>query len=110
MDDLESIDALEEYIDGSQLIQIFVSKGYFASKNCLREARTAFETAKPLVLVHDPVRGGATLQAIKEEECPVELKGIFTDRKVIEWHRIKVHRRPATPAHAPRAVRVSKRF
>ena len=33
VDDLESIDALEEYVDGSQVIQIFVSKGYFLSKS-----------------------------------------------------------------------------
>lgn len=89
MDDLESIDALEEYIDGSQVIMVFVSQGYFGSKNCLREARTAMEKAKPLALVYDPVRGGATLKYIQEEECPVELKVMFEGRKVIEWHRIK---------------------
>ena len=27
---------------------------------------------------------------IKQDECTVELLGIFKDRKVIEWHRIKV--------------------
>ena len=95
--DLESIDALEEYIDASQVIMIFVSKGYFGSKNCLREARTAVQKTKPLALVHDPVRGGATLEAIKEDECPVELQGIFNDRKVIEWHRIKVANTAASP-------------
>ena len=73
---------------------IFVSKGYFLSTNCLREARTAVVKAKPLALVHDPVRGGATLEAIKEEECPPELQGIFKDRKIIEWHRIKVPQNP----------------
>ena len=36
---------------------IFVSKGYFLSKNCLREARCAMEKSKPLSLMHDPVRG-----------------------------------------------------
>jgi hypothetical protein len=39
VDDLEDIGALEEYIEKSQSIMIFVSKGYFLSKNCLREAR-----------------------------------------------------------------------
>jgi len=89
VDDLESIDALEEYIDASQVIMIFVSQGYFKSKNCLREARTAMQKVKPLALVFDPVRGGGTLKFIKEEECPVELKAIFEGRKIIEWHRIK---------------------
>ena len=97
MDDLESIDALEEYIDGSQVIMIFVSKGYFKSTNCLREVRTAFEKGKPLALVHDPVRGGATLEFIKGKECPAELLGIFDGRNVIEWHRIKVPNAQASP-------------
>ena len=97
MDDLESIDALEEYIDGSQAIMIFVSAGYFKSANCLREAKAAVKKAKPLSLVYDPVRGGAPLQTIRDEECPDELRGVFNDREVIEWHRIKV---PETLAHA----------
>ena len=100
--DLESIDALEEYINRSQVIMIFVSKGYFLSKNCLREARTAVAKAKPLALVHDPVRGGATLETIKEDECPMELQGIFNGRKIIEWHRIKV----TTPRPMPRRNRL----
>ena len=82
--DLESIDALEDYIDRSQVIMIFVSKGYFLSTNCLREARTAVAKAKPLALVHDPVRGGATLETIKANECPLELQGIFKDNKIID--------------------------
>ena len=67
-----------------------MSKGYFGSKNCLREVRTAVEKAKPLALVHDPVRGGATFEAIWEDECPDDLTGIFEGRNVIVWHRIKV--------------------
>ena len=118
VDDLESIDALEEYIDGSQavlgvrllverdsqkptisyvqlmwrsqVIMIFVSQGYFKSGNCLREARASVAKSKPLSLVYDPVRGGAPLQTIREEECPAEMRGgIFDGRSVIEWHRIK---------------------
>ena len=125
VDDLESIDALEEYIDGSQavlgvrllwerdsqkqiisyvqlmwrsqVIMIFVSQGYFKSGNCLREARASVAKSKPLSLVYDPVRGGAPLQTIREEECPTDLLGpIFDGRNVIEWHRIKVPA-PALP-------------
>ena len=33
VDDLQSIDALEEYIESSAVITIFVSKGYFLSKS-----------------------------------------------------------------------------
>ena len=39
VDDLEDIGALEEYIEKTGRIMIFVSKGYFKSKNCLREVR-----------------------------------------------------------------------
>ena len=41
VDDLESIDALEEYVDATAVIMIFVSKGYFKSKNCLRRTSLA---------------------------------------------------------------------
>lgn len=77
---------------------IFVSKGYFLSTNCLREASTAVAKAKPLALVHDPVHGGATLETIKENECPLELQAIFKDHKIIEWHRVQV----PTPKPTPR--------
>jgi hypothetical protein len=88
VDDLESIDELEDYIEKSQVIMLFVSKGYLKSKNCIREVRASVEKTKPLTLVHDPVRGGATLEFIKEQECPPELLSIL-DAPVIEYHRIK---------------------
>lgn len=53
IEDLESIDDLEQYIDASAAILIFLSRGYFLSKNCLRELRSAIDSAKPLVLVHE---------------------------------------------------------
>ena len=34
-------------------ILIFVSKGYFVSKNCLREAQHTAALDKPVVLVHE---------------------------------------------------------
>jgi len=90
VDDLEDTGALEEYVDTSAVIMIFVSKGYFKSGNCLREANCAVEKKKPITLVHDPVRGGAKLDFIRDEECPDELRGpVFNGRSVIEWHRIK---------------------
>jgi len=33
VDDLKDIGALEEYIDATAIIMIFVSKGYFGSKS-----------------------------------------------------------------------------
>ena len=75
---------------------IFVSKGYFKSINCLREADCTVAKGKHIALMHDPVKGGAPLEVIKEHECPEHLLGpIFmcpdgvTARPVITWHRIK---------------------
>ena len=39
VDDLEEIGKLESYIDASASVLIFLSKGYFASRNCIREAK-----------------------------------------------------------------------
>ena len=36
---LQDIGKLEEYVEATGVIMIFVSKGYFKSGNCLREAR-----------------------------------------------------------------------
>ena len=54
--------------------------------------------AKKLVLVHDPVRGGASIDYIKEEECPDDLQIIFHKRAIITWHRIKEVSTPS-PSH-----------
>ena len=78
---------------------IFVSKGYFKSANCLREARCTVAKRKPITLVHDPASYLSTympLETIREDECPDELRlAIFGAkdgkgmRSVIPWHRIQ---------------------
>ena len=40
VDDLVEIGNLEEYIRESACVQFFLSKGYFQSRNCLREVRS----------------------------------------------------------------------
>lgn len=68
---------------------IFVSKGYFQSKNCLREVDASVSQDKPICLMFDPVRGGASLPDLKAE-CRDELRRtVFDGREVIVWHRIK---------------------
>ena len=90
VDVLADIGALEEYIDMTAVITIFASKGYFKSGNCLREAHVTVAKRKPIALVHDPFHGGATLDVVRDEECPDDLRSsIFLRRQVIEWHRIK---------------------
>ncbi len=66
---MEDIGALEEYIEASAVIMVFVSKGYFKSGNCLREARSTVAKKKPIALVYDPVRGGEKLDVIMRDEC-----------------------------------------
>lgn len=39
MDDLEDISDLEGYVKATQVMLFFISKQYFASRNCLREVR-----------------------------------------------------------------------
>ena len=83
-------------VEKTATVMIFVSKGYFKSINCLREADCTVAKEKHIALMHDPVKGGAPLEVIKEHECPEHLLGpIFmcpdgvTARPVITWHRIK---------------------
>eukprot|EP00965_Chrysotila_dentata_P120227 3975804-Pleurochrysis_carterae.AAC.8 len=42
-----------QYVAKSAVFLIFLSKGYFFSYNCLREARKAVQDRKPLILVHE---------------------------------------------------------
>ena len=71
---------------------IFVSKGYFKSKNCLREVQCTMDKDKPIALAHDSATYLSTympLAKICDEECPTEMLGIFRERDVIPWHRIQ---------------------
>ena len=52
---------LEKHVDAAAVVNIFVSKGYFMSKNCLREAIQTVRRGKPLTLVFDPVWGAQGL-------------------------------------------------
>jgi len=91
VDDLKDIDSLERYIDESALILIFLSRGYFKSRNCLREARSSMEKQKPLVLVHeaDGNKGGLSMEDVRQD-CPADLADfVLSDRAPIRWHRVK---------------------
>jgi len=45
---------LEDYVARSGLVLIFCSQGYFASRNCLRELRSAVLSKKPLIALMEP--------------------------------------------------------
>ena len=75
VDDLEDIGKLEEYIEESSSVLIFLSQGYFSSSNCLREVYHAVHLNKPLILVREPnpMRGGVALQ-VARSEMPRDLR------------------------------------
>jgi hypothetical protein len=83
-------------VDESTVILLFLSRGYFCSRNCLREIKAAKARDKPLLLVLETneTKGGLTLEEAREE-CPEELREyVFgpegSGRGVIPWHRITV--------------------
>ena len=93
VDNLRSIDTLEEEISDSAVVMILATKGYFQSKNCLREVNATLEQEKRFCVGVDLVRGGAPLPDI-EAECSEEMQlDVFgppsARREVIIWHRIK---------------------
>jgi len=92
----QDIGALERYVDETMVVLIFLSRGYFLSRNCLREVRATMERNKPVVLVleTDPAKGGFTLDAARAE-CPEDLRDFVfgpagSERPVITWHRITI--------------------
>jgi hypothetical protein len=76
-------------------VLIFLSRGYFLSRNCMREVREAVRLNKPIVLVHETNygKGGAPLHGLKEE-CPEDVReAVFGQidalREVIPWRRVE---------------------
>ena len=77
VDDLDNFSAetLQASVRDSGVILIFLSRGYFASKNCSIEYKEAMAKKKPLMLVHesDPTHGGGPLDYLLDE-CPAALR------------------------------------
>jgi len=69
VDDLEEIGALEDYILRTDVILTYCSKGYFTSKNCMREAVSSTSMRKPMIALIDPdaSRGGLCIEQVKQE-------------------------------------------
>ena len=91
VDDLDDIGKLESYVRETSVSLFFLSRGYFSSRNVLREVRASLSQNKPLVLVHEQQqsKGGGPLEAIKAE-CQDDFRAkIFVDsREPIAWHRV----------------------
>jgi len=94
VDDLEEIGQLEEYVGQSEVILMFLSKGYFLSTNCLREIDATITQGKPIVGVHeaDLARGGLPLAELRSDlemkERPQAAEVIFDETAIIRWHRV----------------------
>lgn len=90
VDDLQSIEDLELYVDRTSVMLLFLSRGYFFSRNAMREVYACQQKQKPLILVHERSRskgGGPLAEMIKE--CADEIRDfIFADRRVIPWVRV----------------------
>ena len=69
VDDLTEIDELEGYIKRSSVVLVYCSKGYFSSKNCVRELVASVKNQKPLLALTDPEasHGGLSLHQIHQQ-------------------------------------------
>ena len=94
VDDLEDIGALETYIEQTQCMLLFQSRGYYLSRNCLREVDATFEQQKAHFLVHeaDKGKGGGPLSMMKQECASkrFELAEVLFNEEqlVVPWHRV----------------------
>jgi hypothetical protein len=69
VDNLDDVGKLEEAVTTAGNFLIFLSKGYFASKNCRRELYAARAADKPMIAIQeaDKNKGGADIDELKEE-------------------------------------------
>ena len=88
--------------DSAQVVLVFLSAGYFDSRNCLRELKAASSDHKRLVIVHeaDVAHGGRPLKLLKDE-CPVEQRTyVFQPRwPPIPWQRTPPCSLPTSTRH-----------
>ena len=93
VDDLADISKLEEYIDQSAVVLLMLSRGYFASRNCMREVEQSIKKKKRLILLHeaDVGHGGAPLSQLKAM-CPEEFReDVFAPQNLlVQWHRVSI--------------------
>ena len=92
MDDLRDIGDLELYIAQSMVINVFLSHGYFKSRNCLREVQATVDTRKPFMITHeiDTSKGGGSLNEMKVELGDTRLCDVIfsKERRITTWYRI----------------------
>jgi hypothetical protein len=118
VDDLEEIGDLEGYIDRTSTILIHCSKGYFHSKNCMRELVATTTKRKHTIALVDPdaSRGGLSLQEVQVHLLEAEahsyakwgfdtttpngeaLYSYLFQAEPIEWNREHSNKAPPGPS------------
>ena len=82
---------LQIYINQSAAVNMFLSRGYFKSRNCLREVQGTLDKKKQFMLTHeaDTAKGGGPLDEIKIElDDPKLREAIFSEgRRLTVWYR-----------------------
>ena len=80
VEDLKDISDLEGYIERSSVILVMCTKGYFSSKNCMRELRCAVGMGKPMFAMLDL---DSDTRSLTMEEVKAEL--LAADAKFAGW-------------------------
>ena len=90
LDGAGGIGALEQIVGRCSALLVFMSDGYFDSKNCQRELRSALAYGLPLVLVRetDATKGGLSLYELVQQ-CPEDLRDEVFAFPVIDLQRVK---------------------
>eukprot|EP00966_Prymnesium_polylepis_P197657 4580401-Prymnesium_polylepis.1 len=96
VDDLKDVEELEEYVKGSNVILLLMTRGYLFSRSCLREVAATLKNKKPYIFDHevDASKGGAPLQVLQRELKDVDLLDELFDRRP---PRDRVASRPRAP-------------
>ena len=86
------VDLLERYVSQSQSLLIFLSDGFFSSRNTMREVGAAIGQHKPLVLLCDRMLDSPEVIEQRRHECQQRLyEAVFgppdDQRLVIPWTR-----------------------
>ena len=84
--DLQSPTQLEQHVNESAVVLIFLSRAYLQSHNCMRELRAAKAAGKPVIVAYEPndEYGGGEPEALIGD-CPTNLRSYLTQRNFIRW-------------------------
>ena len=119
VDDLSDIGALEEHVDGSDVVIVFLAgsngdeerSDYMRSANCVRELRQAIERKKRMVFVleTDPQHGAVSM-GTHRRDCPDDLRHALAAHPIVPWYRIRPYAQVSLRQIAERVLGVPLRL